>query len=141
MELLNLTWPDVDIVAGTARVWHSKNGKPRTVPVRGPALEALRDWRDRDGVSRMSGRVFGLTCPPTRAWYDALDRAGISDFHFHDLRHSAASLLITAGEPLERIARVLGHKSIAVTQRYAHLTDKESSDAMDNMIAHHFARG
>jgi site-specific recombinase XerD len=55
-----------------------------------------------------------------RAFYNATDRAKIADFHFHDLRHTFATRLAQAGIDLYMISRLLGHKDIKMTQRYAH---------------------
>lgn len=60
------------------------------------------------------------------AWEKALEEAGISDFHFHDLRHTAASFLAAQGASLDDIGEILGHKSIQTTQRYAHLTESRT---------------
>jgi len=55
-----------------------------------------------------------------RAFYNATDRAKIADFHFHDLRRTFATRLAQAGIDLYQISKLLGHKEIKMTQRYAH---------------------
>ncbi len=55
-----------------------------------------------------------------RAFYEALKRAEIDDFRFHDLRHTFATRLAQAGVDLYKIAKLLGHKDIKMTQRYSH---------------------
>ena len=55
------------------------------------------------------------------AFEKAVERAGLSDFWFHDLRHTAASHLAMRGRPLKEIQEILGHKSFSMTLRYAHL--------------------
>ena len=59
----------------------------------------------------------------TKAWKKALQRAGVQNFRWHDLRHTFASLLVSGGASLEMIGRLLGHTQIGTTQRYAHLID------------------
>jgi integrase len=54
-------------------------------------------------------------------WYEALETAGISNFHFDDLRHTTASMLAAQGASLLEIAYVLGHKTLAMVKRYSHL--------------------
>jgi len=57
-----------------------------------------------------------------RSFHTALKRAGIKDFHFHDLRHTSASYLVMRGASLKAVQEHLGHTSIAMTQRYSHLS-------------------
>src|SRR4029077_2824046 len=56
-------------------------------------------------------------------WENALRVAGITDFHWHDLRHTAASYLAMSGVSLVEIAKVLGHRTLQMVARYAHLSD------------------
>ncbi len=130
-ELLKLVWGDIDLENGFAIVRDSKNGEARKVPVRGPALEALKEWRQRDRFS--IGRVFGVKFLDGVSWRKVLKLADISNFRFHDLRHTAASYLAMSGSKLLDIANILGHKSLSVTQRYAHLSDDHLGDVADRM--------
>ena len=57
-----------------------------------------------------------------RAWKIALKKAGIEDFHFHDLRHTSASYLVMGGASMKAIQKHLRHTSLAMTERYAHLS-------------------
>jgi integrase len=59
--------------------------------------------------------------PLKEAFKAACERAGIEDFRFHDLRHTAASLLAGGGCDIITLQHILGHKSLSMTQRYAHL--------------------
>ena len=71
----------------------------------------------------------------------ALERAGIEDFKFHDLRHCFASALVQRGADLYEVQRLLGHKSHAMTQRYAHLAQENlraallKLDSMDSEVS------
>jgi integrase len=67
------------------------------------------------------------------AWYQALKQAGIADFRFHDLRHSTASYLAMNGASLVEIAEVLGHKTLSMVQRYAHLSEGHTRSVLDRM--------
>jgi len=58
-----------------------------------------------------------------QAWEKALKEAGIADFHWHDLRHTAASYLAMSGVSLVEIAKVLAHRTLQMVARYSHLFD------------------
>ena len=64
------------------------------------------------------------------AWTKATKAADLDGFHFHDLRHTSASWMVQAGVPLNTVRVVLGHKSLAMTLRYAHLAPDHQADAM-----------
>lgn len=68
-------------------------------------------------------------------WYAALEDAGITDFHFHDLRHTTASMLAAQGASLLEIADVLGHKTLAMVKRYSHLVVDHKAKVIERMIA------
>jgi integrase len=139
-ELTNLRWSDVDLKVGRALVRESKNDEQRTLPLAGKALEALRNLKLQN--SSRSEYVFaqpsGFPGPYVHFdshWYAALDRAGIrGDFHFHDLRHTCASYLARQGCSLLEIANVLGHKTLAMVKRYAHLVHDDKARAIEKMI-------
>lgn len=124
-EILNLRWPDVDLKTGFAILHETKNGERRRVPIIGHSLDELREYAK---VRRLdSDLVFpGETGKPAeirRPWLAALTEAGIDDFRFHDLRHTAASYLAMNGATPGEIAEVLGHKTLAMVKRYAHLSE------------------
>lgn len=131
-ELQRLDWSEIDFNRGIAVLEHTKNGRRRTIPVRGLALNLLRERRGITGAvfTNTDGRVpFDYS----KAFRQAVKAAGISDFRFHDCRHSAASALAQSGCSLLEIAELLGHRSLSVTQRYAHLTDKTVTDLGDKL--------
>ena len=63
----------------------------------------------------------------------AVKEAGIDDFRFHDLRHCAASYLAMNGATLPEIAAILGHKTLQMVQRYAHLSDQHVTGVVERM--------
>jgi integrase len=66
-------------------------------------------------------------------FWRAIKRAGITDFKFHDLRHCFASALVQKGVDLYQVQRLLGHKSNAMTQRYAHLSPEHLREAINKL--------
>lgn len=117
-EILNLTWKDVDFMRRLVRVMKSKNGEKKSIPMSQTVLMTLK------GVGKVvdiSGKVFPISVRSLReAFGKTLDKAGIKDFHFHDLRHTFATRLVQNGVDLYKVKELLGHKTIVMTMRYAH---------------------
>jgi integrase len=135
-ELLSLRWPDVDLIRGTLTFQQTKNGERRRVPLTGHALDLLRQHARVRYLE--SDLVFPAYTNIKRrrvrdAWNNAVRRAGIADFHFHDLRHSFASYLAMNGASLLEIAEVLGHKTLAMVKRYAHLSEAHTRGVVERM--------
>lgn len=126
-EVLGLGWKQVDLKAQTALLGDTKNGDARALPVVGTALQLLKE---RAKVRTLKeDRIFPPTARSTKseyfdlrkAWDAAVKTAELEDFHWHDLRHTAASYLAMSGvSPLE-ISKLLGHRTMAMVSRYAHL--------------------
>ena len=124
-EILSLALPDVDLFRRTVTVVRSKNGEKRTIPLSQRAFVLLKAKAKVRSIR--SELVFASEAGTKidhrnlrRAFYEALKRAGIDNFKFHDLRHTFATRLAQAGVDLYKIARLLGHKDIKMTQRYSH---------------------
>jgi integrase len=66
-------------------------------------------------------------------WLEALKKAQVDDFRFHDLRHSAASYLAMNGASLAEIAEVLGHKTLQMVKRYSHLSEAHTAGVVSRM--------
>jgi integrase len=136
-ELCRLRWQDVDLERGLLRVAKTKNRQPRGLPVVGEVLERLRAYATRPPhpvwlFPRQDGRAPVLI---EQAWRTARKRAGLTDFRFHDLRHTAASYLAMSGASLLDIATILGHKKLDMVQRYAHLTEPHTRGVLERMAA------
>ncbi|HXU32906.1 MAG TPA: site-specific integrase [Thermoanaerobaculia bacterium] len=135
-ELLSLRWVDLDLVRGVARLARTKNGEARTLPLAEHALAILaaRAAERRSDTSFVFPSVHGRTPASLRKpWERALNEAGIANFRFHDLRHTAASYLAMMGATPTDIAAVLGHKTLAMVKRYAHLSDQHVSQVVARM--------
>ena len=117
-ELLNLSWPNVNIEARTAHLPHTKNGEARTVPLSPDALGVLVRQERTDGEDR----VFPTSANAVRlAWERLKRREGIKDLRFHDLRHEAISRFFELGLSVPEVSAISGHKDPRMLMRYTHL--------------------
>lgn len=135
MEILGLRWHDVDLVARRAILQDTKNGERRSLPIIEPALGELRKLYERRGNSEFVFPSHNGKQPVDikRGWDSALAAADIEDFRFHDLRHTCASYLAMNGATMGEIAAVLGHKTLQMTKRYAHLSDAHTQSVVEKM--------
>jgi integrase len=133
-EQLTLRWTDVDLVNGTARV-RGKSGV-RPVHLNDSAKRALGQ------LERQAGSRGTFVSPDTKSadqaewprWFQkCIKKAGIDNFHFHDLRHTFASRLAMDGVDLLSIARLLGHSKITQTEKYAHLAPSHVREAVERI--------
>jgi integrase len=133
-EIRNLQWRDLDFDPGFLIVRDSKNGETRHIPTDSTVVELLRNWPHTTGsefvfTNSSGGRIGWLQ----HGFRKALGRAGLVDLHFHDLRHTFASQWMMAGGDLYVLRSILGHKSVAMTQRYAHLSPAYKRAMVDRM--------
>jgi integrase len=148
-ELLKLLWDDVDFVQGVIWVRVSKSGEGRRISMSATCHRTLSALRD-DRRKRLSQKVVAqnaagrhvFTAPAggfvwnlAREWYRAVNAAGISNLHFHDLRHTFASRLSMRHVDLDTIRVLLGHKSLAMTYRYAHFDPEYLAAAVATLDA------
>jgi integrase len=136
-EALGLTWENVQLEGDprlTVRAAMAKSSKTRHVPLNEIAVDILKRWRKQNGstdyvfVHRATGAKLNKA---HRAWKKLMADAGIDDFRFHDLRHDFASQLVMKGTPLYLVKELLGHGSIEMTERYAHLADDALAKAVE----------
>jgi integrase len=118
------------------RLDQTKNGERRSVPMPQRTLDVFQAWHAtrRPGIAWVFPGVTGLR--PMKvdgAWHAARRRAGLDDFRFHDLRHTAASYLAMSGASLLDIAEILGHKTLAMVKRYAHLSPAHTAGVIQHM--------
>jgi integrase len=131
-ELIGLRWQDVDLVAGritvrqnivSGRVGTPKSGKPREIPLGDEVKAALKAHRHLRGplvFCDMNGKMWSH--PTTRhPLWRACKRAGLREISWHCLRHSFASHLVMRGATMSAVQELLGHATIVMTMRYAHL--------------------
>jgi integrase len=160
-ELLALRWQDIDLAAGTVRVEHTlrqvsawrwawetpkTDSSRRTLPLTRRAVEALREHRaGATSAVVVFARPDGRPLPPaevTRTFQAALARHGIRKVRFHDMRHTAAQLLLDRmGGDIRAVSATLGHASIATTVGiYGGMADdarRRAAAAMDDVMEGH----
>jgi Site-specific recombinase XerD len=136
-----LTWDRVDdMFRRIILIKDTKNGKPRTIPLNKTALGILES--KTRVISIRNKIVFHSKCGTEidkhnlrRALVIAKVRPGIEDFTFHGLRHTFATRLAQSGVDLYKISKLLGHKDIKTTQRYAHHCPDSLRDGVDILEA------
>ena len=127
-ELLRLRWRHLDFERGLISITRSKNREHRSVGVAGVVLRGLKERAAsrKDADERVFQPLPGQAQFPRKAWENAMAEADLEDFRFHDLRHTAASYLAMNGASPTEIAEILGHRTLAMVKRYAHLTEKHT---------------
>jgi len=136
MELLELKWQDVDLTRKSIILHETKNDDRRVLPLQGYALSLILECSKIRKLHCPYVFPSDKKCQPIdirTAWENALKRAEIEDFRFHDLRHSAASYLAMNGASLAEIAEVLGHKTLQMVKRYAHLSEAHTAKVVQSM--------
>ena len=133
-ELRNLVWTDVRFDQRKIVVRHTKSKRDRAVDMCDTLYETLQC------LLRYISSPYVFTNPETgtkytasfrnSAWKSIVQRAGLRGLRFHDLRHTFASRLAQAGVPLPAIQQLLGHASITMTMRYAHMAPSSGAEAV-----------
>ncbi len=131
-ELLELTWSRVDRARGVVLLEITKSGKRREVPLNGPADAILAR---RASPQKRDRLVFGAQSWDAfrKSWEAALEATQLGDFHFHDLRHTFASWAVQRGVTLPELKDLLGHSSLAMVMRYAHLAPEQLRSAVSRL--------
>jgi integrase len=130
-ELLSLTWEQIR--NKQIYLTETKSGKARQIPINDRLAHLLRELRQKNQLK--SPYVF---CFPNgerirhikNGFLGACRRAGLEDFHFHDLRHTFASHLVMNGVGLKAVQELLGHADMKMTMRYAHLSHEHLREAV-----------
>jgi integrase len=132
-ELLALHWAQIDFKEKllTVEGATAKSGSTRHVPLNDEALDVLKRWREQVPDA---DRVFDVATSFKTAWAALLTRASILRFRWHDLRHHFASRLAQAGVPLNTVRELLGHASMSMTIRYAHLAPDQKREAVAKLV-------
>ena len=128
-EIMTLRYGQIDFARQVIILAKTKNGETRALPLVSTAFSLLKERAKVRNIN--DDRVF----PPTKfakksecldlrqPWEKAIKAAGITDFHWHDLRHTAASYLAMSGVSLVEISKILGHRTMQMVSRYSHLSE------------------
>jgi integrase len=133
-ELLRLTWRDVDLKEGRLLFRVTKNAEPRAVWLHGEALSLLkerarvRQLHNNDVFPGAARGFYDYKNP----FADALQAAGVLDFRFHDLRHSAATYLAMQGATEQQLRAIGGWKS-GIVSRYVHIASTDARAALEQL--------
>lgn len=139
-EQFSLTWAQIDWDRRTLTLTRTKNGKRRHIPLNAVAIRALQvlkrqhDERDTNSpwvfLNQVAERLRGH-----REWFEpALRDSGVHDYSWHCNRHTFASRLVMAGVDLRTVGELLGHRTPAMTWRYAHLAPAHQQNAVDRLV-------
>jgi len=137
-NILNLMWQNIDFNRGVILLEHTKNGERLGLPMNSTVKDLLSELKrirfiNSDFVfhDKTGNRLSASTV--RHAFYRACKKAGITNFKFHDTRHTHASWLAQSGVDIYTISRLLGHKRITMTQRYAHLAPDNLRTAVNTL--------
>ena len=133
--MVRLRWRDIALERRTAVLQKTKNGERRTLVLAGQVVDVLKEMSCVRQIG--SDLVFvgrsGIAAFPQKPWNAAVRAAGLADFRFHDLRHTFASYLVMSGATLPELCEALGHKTLAMVKRYAHLSEAHTSGVVTRM--------
>lgn len=138
-EILGLEWSEVDLKKRnvTVKGEGAKSGSTRHIPLNDEGFSVLDAWK-----KQTSGKGIVFPSPVTgermgnikKSWGSVIKKAGVKGFRFHDLRHTFASKLVMATVDLNTVRELLGHASIDMTLRYAHLAPEHKAAAVALLV-------
>lgn len=139
-NVTRLQWKQVSIER--AHLWISadqhKNGKAHSVPLNQAALQVLEKRKGDHPTHVFTYEGNPIVQVNTKAWRNALVRAGIADFRWHDLRHTFATWHREAGTPTHELQRLGGWKTLEMVERYAHVAPEGlqiAASRLDNVLS------
>jgi integrase len=143
-EQYRAVWSDVDFSRRVLTIPMSKHGETRHVPINSIAmamfefLQARAHGTDHVFLSMRNDEPLSTN----RHWFeDAVKKAGIEDFHWHDLRHTFGSRLTMAAVGLRQVQELMGHKTVSMTCRYSHLEPAHRLAAVERLVSYNVDHG
>jgi integrase len=137
-EQYGLDWARVDLIRNLVSLPKTKTGKPRHIRLNAIAVAAFKVLRKRslNGQGSVFVNMEGKALQGYKHWFEpAIEEAGLQDFTWYCLRHTFASRLAMAGVDLLTIRDLMGHKTIQMTTRYAHLAPAHNQAAVDRLVS------
>jgi len=135
-EILNLEWRHIDLEKGIAFLTETKNGRPRSVALSDPVIAELKALYEVRTPSKplvfASKTAFGRI-DIKKSWMQAVKRAGLADYHFHDLRHQFATFAAGQGASNVELGTAMGHRTLSMLLRYSNLDAKNSKKFSDHI--------
>jgi integrase len=135
-EQYGCDWSWVDMDRRVLTVPRSKHGEKRRVYLNDAAIAAFYLlWQFSEGKGRVFAHLYRSDkTTGAREWFEQVLRiAGVHNFRWHDLRHTFASRLVMAGVDIRTVQELMGHKTISVTLRYAHLAPQHQLAAVQRL--------
>jgi site-specific recombinase XerD len=135
---VSLEWSNVSLTRKIASLIKTKPGKTRHIPLNAVAMDAFRQlWIAQEKPT--TDPVFLNTdrnqLRSARDWFEpAVAEAKLHDYTWHCNRHTFASRLVMAGVDIRTVAYLMGHSTIQMTMRYAHLAPEHNREAVDRLI-------
>ncbi len=141
-EILGLEWRHLDLEKRIANLKETKNGRPRSVALADPVIEELKKIYAMRQLNKplvfASRTAFGRV-DIKKAWAEAIRRGGISDYHFHDLRHQFCTFVAGMGASNLELATAMGHRTLQMLVKYTHLdtniTEKFSKNISERILS------
>jgi integrase len=135
-EQYGCEWSWVDLERRVLTIPRSKHGEKRRVYLNNTAISAFRTlWQFSQGDGKVFAHLYNSEkTVGARGWFEiTLGEAKVTNFRWHDLRHTFASRLVMAGVDIRTVQELMGHKTIQVTLRYAHLAPQHQLEAVQRL--------
>ena len=134
-EQLWLRWNDVELQGRVLTLWKTKPGTTRHVPLNSVALKQFLVLKAKTKSGFIFRNTEGDRLRATRDCFEpAVAEAGLTDYPWHCNRHTFASRLVMAGVDIRTVAQLMGHSTIQMTMRYAHLAPEHNSAAIERLV-------
>jgi integrase len=145
-EIFGLRWSQIDLDRRQILLPKTKNKRPHHVPLNSAAVIALQRMRTLGGRTGLtppastdshtvifSSALMWSLRSPSGWWHTAMKNAKVTNFRFHDLRHTFASRLVMAGVDMRTVADLLNHKVLQMVMRYSHLSPEHKLSAVERL--------
>ncbi|MCK4647953.1 site-specific integrase [bacterium] len=130
-EILNLRWNDIDFYKEFICIKETKSNVIRKIPMNFIVIDTLKRIERTGDYVFLSKKTEKPYADISHHFKATCKSVGIEDFRFHDLRHTAATLMVTKGIDLVTVSKILGHADIKTTMRYAHPTPENKRNAVN----------